>query len=376
MGLAGIEPATSPLSGVRSNRLSYSPAGKGRDSIPGAPGGANPFGGPRRAPGDRAGPAPGGRWTGSRITVWRRPPVSSLSRLSSTVSRTLPIEPATTRIVPPMAAARNNSAVVEHETADEDLALVALVVVFLELGALGHLRGGHALAVGAHAGDEALELVDRAHRPAGVVQQGARHQDDQAEAEVEQRGDLEHRPRVDRPQALVDPQAAARGAVAPGRSPGDVATTDASSRRRCAGLAGWHGSAGLEDRRRWRLGGALAVVVGGTSGVERRGRRDDVGAGTPPRRRTTTRSVRSSRPRRADPEATPVRHRRSAKATTRTEPAPRTVSHRRRRPRSASSRGGRVVTVALRGWPSVATPGGSAGIGASLRHLVADLNCG
>ncbi len=28
------------------------------------------------------------------------------------------------------------------------------------------------------------------------------------------------------------------------------------------------------------------------------------------------------------------------------------------------------------GWPSVATPGGSAGIGASLRHLVADLNCG
>ena len=26
VGLAGIEPATSPLSGVRSNRLSYSPA--------------------------------------------------------------------------------------------------------------------------------------------------------------------------------------------------------------------------------------------------------------------------------------------------------------------------------------------------------------
>jgi hypothetical protein len=28
------------------------------------------------------------------------------------------------------------------------------------------------------------------------------------------------------------------------------------------------------------------------------------------------------------------------------------------------------------GWSSVVTPGGSAGIGASLRHLVADLYCG
>ena len=30
VGLAGIEPATSPLSGVRSNRLSYSPADRKR----------------------------------------------------------------------------------------------------------------------------------------------------------------------------------------------------------------------------------------------------------------------------------------------------------------------------------------------------------
>ncbi len=34
VGLAGIEPATSPLSGVRSNRLSYSPADPGTVSAP------------------------------------------------------------------------------------------------------------------------------------------------------------------------------------------------------------------------------------------------------------------------------------------------------------------------------------------------------
>ena len=34
VGLAGIEPATSPLSGVRSNRLSYSPADSETVSAP------------------------------------------------------------------------------------------------------------------------------------------------------------------------------------------------------------------------------------------------------------------------------------------------------------------------------------------------------
>ena len=34
VGLAGFEPATSPLSGVRSNRLSYSPADPGTVSEP------------------------------------------------------------------------------------------------------------------------------------------------------------------------------------------------------------------------------------------------------------------------------------------------------------------------------------------------------
>ncbi len=34
VGLAGFEPATSPLSGVRSNRLSYSPADPGTVSAP------------------------------------------------------------------------------------------------------------------------------------------------------------------------------------------------------------------------------------------------------------------------------------------------------------------------------------------------------
>ena len=41
VGLAGFEPATSPLSGVRSNRLSYSPKAK--------PSGEPTFGGSRQA---------------------------------------------------------------------------------------------------------------------------------------------------------------------------------------------------------------------------------------------------------------------------------------------------------------------------------------
>jgi hypothetical protein len=57
VGLAGIEPATSPLSGVRSNRLSYSPARKEVEPIAGRDAAANPEPGPR---GGAASPGRGG----------------------------------------------------------------------------------------------------------------------------------------------------------------------------------------------------------------------------------------------------------------------------------------------------------------------------
>ena len=99
VGLAGIEPATSPLSGVRSNRLSYSP---GIDQVRPTSGRAGRSQYPRAtrrrtfAPHDRE---PGtdqeasesftGRADSSSITEIHTPPMMSLIRLNTSVATTI-----------------------------------------------------------------------------------------------------------------------------------------------------------------------------------------------------------------------------------------------------------------------------------------------
>ena len=83
VGLAGIEPATSSLSGMRSNRLSYSPMCEVATLATGLA--------PRQARIGCAALVPGGPddRISSSITVTRMPPTRSLMRLNSTASSTL-----------------------------------------------------------------------------------------------------------------------------------------------------------------------------------------------------------------------------------------------------------------------------------------------
>ena len=97
VGLAGFEPATSPLSGVRSNRLSYSPVDGWRSYFRVFQAGQRNRRGRVR-----------GRWraVSSSMTVTLIPPVRSLMRLNSTHSKTLKNVPATTSTNPPTARPR------------------------------------------------------------------------------------------------------------------------------------------------------------------------------------------------------------------------------------------------------------------------------
>src|SRR4029450_5965116 len=80
----------------------------------------------------------------------------------------------------------------------------------LALGAARDLGLERARPVSAQAGDEALDVVDRSHRPPDVPQQRARHDDYEAHADVEQRRQLEDGPQVDRPEPLAHPESAPR----------------------------------------------------------------------------------------------------------------------------------------------------------------------
>ena len=102
VGLTRIELVTSSLSGMRSNRLSYSPAENCRTlRLQGALGSPHP----------RAGQGAGfwGRaTTSSSRTVTRRPPTSSVTRLKMTAPSTHSPEPRTIRKSPPTALLVNS----------------------------------------------------------------------------------------------------------------------------------------------------------------------------------------------------------------------------------------------------------------------------
>src|SRR5262249_37581367 len=91
VGLAGIEPATSSLSGMRSNRLSYSPWCE----VQRYQSAARPGSGTGQDLGSTI--SAEGRAVSSSITVTRMPPARSLMRLNRTVSSTLKPVPAITR---------------------------------------------------------------------------------------------------------------------------------------------------------------------------------------------------------------------------------------------------------------------------------------
>ena len=108
VGLVGVEPTTSPLSGVRSNQLSYRPFVHFRNStIPfrsqnnlvrkKTPTYTYPLGMRLRRRGGE------GRTLSSSIIVTRKPPVRSLIRLKSKTISTFSVEPAIARISPPNA---------------------------------------------------------------------------------------------------------------------------------------------------------------------------------------------------------------------------------------------------------------------------------
>ena len=227
VGLAGIEPATSSLSGMRSNRLSYSPAvvRSSRRSerhpttrpMARAPDAASQVSTAKPGPAHLRGGA-AGRRVSSSTTVSRMPPTRSLIRLNTTASSTERTVTTTTRPSPPSTASTEDPLAVEREALQ------------------GEGRADDLLDVGDHADVHG-------HRPDHDAGEREHHE----HAQVQEQRHLEHRPGHRRDARSAPPVVPACGerrgrSRHPGRPAGAVgsATTRRSSTTATArGGLGW-----------------------------------------------------------------------------------------------------------------------------------------
>jgi hypothetical protein len=111
VGLAGVEPATSPLSGVRSNQLSYSPAGGSMVAVRGRRHQPDTRADGEDLPATRSSsdqPDVRDAVSSSRI-VTRTPPTRSLIRLNTIAMNTLKATPNTINTMPITALRRKIS---------------------------------------------------------------------------------------------------------------------------------------------------------------------------------------------------------------------------------------------------------------------------